>query len=161
MNLFLSSRLDLPSMLKLQCSPAAGILHSLSLYTQICTPILCLCQGMLVGKVLTKADVEHCRIVLPRMAMEANLPEVVEANVLHVVSTLFTALCDNCGVCIVVFCLIPGGQLDRVLCIGIFCCAIPAVFYDRTDCMLGTVHMCMWVEACSRAWLLLRNLSVY
>lgn len=35
---------------------------------------------------LTKADVEHCRVVLPRMAMEANLPEVVEATVLHVVS---------------------------------------------------------------------------
>ena len=80
---------------------------------------------MLVGKVLTKADVEHCRIVLPRMAMEANLPEVVEASVLHVVSTLFTALCNHPGVCIVVFCLIPCGQLDRVLRIWNLSFAIP------------------------------------
>lgn len=62
---------------------------------------------MLVGKVLTKADVEHCRVVLPRMAMEANFPEVVEANVLHVVSTLFTSPYNHVGVCIVV---------DRLLC---------------------------------------------
>lgn len=41
---------------------------------------------MLVGKVLSRADVEHCRVVLPRMAMEANLPEVVEAGILDVVS---------------------------------------------------------------------------
>ncbi|KAL3157100.1 hypothetical protein ABBQ38_001346 [Trebouxia sp. C0009 RCD-2024] len=41
-------------------------------------------QGMLVGKVLSRADVEHCRVVLPRMAMEANLPEVVEAGILDV-----------------------------------------------------------------------------
>ncbi|KAL0034314.1 hypothetical protein WJX77_008756 [Trebouxia sp. C0004] len=41
-------------------------------------------QGVLVGKILTKADVEHCRVVLPRMAMEANMPEVVDANLLHV-----------------------------------------------------------------------------
>jgi len=40
-----------------------------------------------VGKVLTRADVEHCRVVLPRMAMEANMPEVVDADVLHVVSS--------------------------------------------------------------------------
>jgi len=39
-----------------------------------------------VGKILTKADVEQCRVVLPRMAMEANMPEVVDANLLHVVS---------------------------------------------------------------------------
>lgn len=43
-------------------------------------------QGTLVGKVLTKADVEHCRVVLPRLAMEANMPEVVDASTLHVVS---------------------------------------------------------------------------
>lgn len=42
-------------------------------------------QGLLVGKVLTKADVELCRVVLPRMAMEANMPEVVDAHVLHLV----------------------------------------------------------------------------
>ncbi|KAL0032413.1 hypothetical protein WJX79_010192 [Trebouxia sp. C0005] len=41
-------------------------------------------QGMLVGKFLTKADVEQCRVVLPRMAMEANMPEVVDAKLLHV-----------------------------------------------------------------------------
>ena len=57
---------------------------------------------MLVGKVLTKADVEHCRIVLPRMAMEANFPEVVEANVLQVVSTLCPSPCNHFGVCIAV-----------------------------------------------------------
>lgn len=57
---------------------------------------------MLVGKVLTKADVEQCRVVLPRMAMEANFPEVVEANVLHVVSTLVTSSCHHLGVCIAV-----------------------------------------------------------
>lgn len=38
-----------------------------------------------MGKVLTKADVELCRVVLPRMAMEANMPEVVDAHVLHLV----------------------------------------------------------------------------
>ena len=43
-------------------------------------------QGTLVGKVLTKADVEHCRVVLPLLAMEANMPEVVDAATLHVVS---------------------------------------------------------------------------
>ena len=42
---------------------------------------------MLVGKVLSKGDVEHCRVVLPRMAMEANMPEVVDATVLHLVSS--------------------------------------------------------------------------
>ena len=64
---------------------------------------------MLVGKVLTKADVEHCRIVLPRMAMEANFPEVVEANVLHVVSTLFTSsIMQSC------WCLCCCGRLDRL-----------------------------------------------
>lgn len=47
-------------------------------------------QGTLVGKVLTKADVEHCRVALPRLAMEANMPEVVDADTLHVVSTYIT-----------------------------------------------------------------------
>ncbi|KAL0049880.1 hypothetical protein WJX82_011620 [Trebouxia sp. C0006] len=41
-------------------------------------------QGILVGKILTNADVEQCRVVLPRMAMEANMPEVVDASLLHV-----------------------------------------------------------------------------
>ena len=72
-------------------------------------------QGILVGKVLTKADVEHCRVVLPRMAMEANLPEVVEANVLNVVSTLHVTKHPSCN-CILLFCFIWWGKTDRVLC---------------------------------------------
>ncbi len=51
---------------------------------------------MLVGKILTKADVEQCRVVLPRMAMEANMPEVVDANLLHVVSGVILLLCCSC-----------------------------------------------------------------
>ena len=47
---------------------------------------------MLVGKILTKADVEQCRVVLPRMAMEANMPEVVDASLLHVVSLVILLL---------------------------------------------------------------------
>ena len=39
-----------------------------------------------MGKVLTRSDVEQCRVVLPRLAMEANMPEVMDADVLHVVS---------------------------------------------------------------------------
>ena len=39
-----------------------------------------------MGKILTKVDVEQCRVVLPRIAMEANMPAVVDANLLHVVS---------------------------------------------------------------------------
>lgn len=50
-------------------------------------------QGTLVGKVLTKADVEHCRVALPRLAMEANMPEVVDAITLHVVSTPCIYIC--------------------------------------------------------------------
>lgn len=56
------------------------------------TLLLCK-QGTLVGKVLTKADVEHCRVALPRLAMEANMPEVVDANTLHVVSALPKFMC--------------------------------------------------------------------
>ena len=56
-------------------------------------------QGILVGKVLTKGDVEHCRVVLPRMAMEANMPEVVNANILHVVSTMSAPMCCPCSGC--------------------------------------------------------------
>jgi len=53
-------------------------------------------QGILVGKILTKADVEQCRVVLPRMAMEANMPEVVDANLLHVVSLVILLSCFSC-----------------------------------------------------------------
>ena len=49
-----------------------------------------------MGKILSKADVEQCRVVLPRMAMEANMPEVVEANLLHVVSPAMLLLCSCC-----------------------------------------------------------------
>ena len=61
----------------------------LQLQQPICVRKGLMLQGMLVGKVLTKADVEACRVVLPRMAMEANMPEVVDADVLHVVSIPF------------------------------------------------------------------------
>ena len=94
-------------------SSATVVALFIAVHTKDCTPILWLCQGMLVGKVLTKADVEHCRIVLPRMAMEANFPEVVEANELHVVSTLFTSACKHVGVCIAV-----DDKAD-CLCIGV------------------------------------------
>lgn len=45
-----------------------------------------------MGKILTNADVEQCRVVLPRMAMEANMPEVVDASLLHVVSLVILLL---------------------------------------------------------------------
>ncbi len=61
-----------------------------------------------MGKILTKADVEHCRVVLPRMAMEANMPEVVDANLLHVVSGVNLLLCCSC-------CL-ACGTYSRCLC---------------------------------------------
>lgn len=88
---------------------------------------------MLVGKFLTKADVEQCRVVLPRMAMEANMPEVVDAKLLHVVSSVTLLSCCSCCLAYGTYscCLshavhLPGHHLcvtSVLVSIDVCCCA--------------------------------------